>query len=162
MIRIVLLAILILIPQKGNHPRFEDYNVPKSFKGRPARVNLSSHPLAKRFRSVLNQGEARGPNFADQFTIVRWGCGSNCIMFAIIDAQDGRVFVSPEPIAFDLLYRKDSRLLIVDPIDSLSYESSGGHAPLGILTRYFLWQNHRLVQIDSTDKPIDLEYRRGE
>ncbi len=58
-----------------DYPRFEAFSTPV-ISLKPARVDLESHPLAKRYRTRLREGAAEGPNFAGHFTIVGWGCGT--------------------------------------------------------------------------------------
>jgi len=68
-----------------------------------------------------------GANFAGHYAIVQWGCGSPCLMAAIVDLVNGRVLPPPfhhgpghnyfpVPWAFPrspaLSYRLYSRLLI--------------------------------------------------
>jgi len=70
-----------------------------------------------------------GPNFAGHYVIVTWGCGSPCLMAAIVDLETGRVLPPPFyhgpghsyfqvpwafPMAPALAYRLDSRLLIAN------------------------------------------------
>ena len=52
------------LPRKATPPRFEDYPVRERFTGRPAPVDLSSDPRARRYRTVLREGARKGPNFA--------------------------------------------------------------------------------------------------
>src|SRR2546423_11174330 len=73
-------------------PHFEQYAVADTFRGPSAPVDLTSEPGARRFRTVLTQGAAGGVNFAGHFTIVTWGCGTQCQSYAVIDASTGRVF----------------------------------------------------------------------
>ena len=75
--------------------------------------------------SWKNAKEKAGPNFAGQYIVVRWGCGSNCLMMAIADAQTGKVLGSPIPgvgtelyVSMDMMgegeidFRLDSSLMI--------------------------------------------------
>jgi hypothetical protein len=111
-------------------PRFEDYATVAASPGKPAPVNLASHPRAKQFRTALRDGVSAGPDFAGYYTIVGWGCGGGCLDFAIVDAANGRVFFPPdistvsvanvdqakdeaEPKFDALRYRLDSNLLMV-------------------------------------------------
>ena len=94
----------------------------------------------RRYRTVIRQGVTKGygvegsdgrqrpgPNFAGHFFIITWGCGSPCLMAAIVDATIGRVY--PPPFHYSnpghvyfqvrwefpetaLDYRLDSRLII--------------------------------------------------
>lgn len=126
-------AVIAADLRRADAPLFEDFRVEPVSEGRPAAVNLKSHPLARRYMTVLRAGAQKGPNFAGHYTVVGWGCGSSCIRLAVIDTRNGAVFV---PEAFDsvsgvrvnslgfepagardgywgLRYRVDSRLLIV-------------------------------------------------
>ena len=108
-----------------NPPAFHDYPAVPA-RMRPAKVQLTS-PDARRMRTVLREGAAKGPNFAGHFSVVVWGCGSSCSDLAIVDARSGRVFfdesvddisgvhVGDEPGASDWAarFRLDSRLLAI-------------------------------------------------
>lgn len=102
-------------------PRFEDYPAHRSIS-RPVQPMLNN-ALAREFRTVLRQGITDGPDFAGDATIVRWGCGSSCYRWAIVDDRTGRVYAPPGEIGMmfgpsyfsdaGLHYRPDSRLLVV-------------------------------------------------
>ena len=72
-------------------PRFEDYPA-TALAGPPAPVDLSSVAWAQTFRTTLVAGAARGPNFAGEFTIITWRCGTQCRSSAIVSARTGQVF----------------------------------------------------------------------
>ncbi len=36
-----------------------------------------------------------GPNFAGHYFVIRWGCGSQCVLMAIVDAKTGIVYDPP-------------------------------------------------------------------
>lgn len=93
-------------------PRFEDFRVVSKFSGQPAPVNLASHKEARRFRTMLREGAAKGPNFAGHDTVVTWGCGTACQMAAVVDAGDGKVSFAPFTTSMGASYRLDSRLFI--------------------------------------------------
>jgi hypothetical protein len=117
--------------RRSDAPRFEQFRLDERFTGKTATVNLSSHAMAPRYRTVLRKGSAAGPNFAGHYTIVAWGCGISCVTFAIVDARTGSVHFPKdfravlgngldtddfEPTGTDywgLRYRLDSRLLIL-------------------------------------------------
>jgi hypothetical protein len=72
----------------------------------PANVGPLQHPVAPRvasgkahrFRTVLRQAAANGPNFNRRYRTVVWGCGTNCVEWAIIDLSDGSVWFAPQPL----------------------------------------------------------------
>ncbi len=133
-------------------PRFEDFPVSRKFTGKAVPVNLRSHPLARKFRTMLRASAEEGPNFAGHYTVTHWGCGSNCWSIAIIDARNGNVYFprelpslgvgivlegdnDEEPLRFSL----GSRLLIAEgfPFFSERENLEGGRY-------YFKWENNRL------------------
>ncbi len=64
------------------------------------------------FRTRIRNGVAAGskPNFAGHYFVIEWGCGSQCVMMATIDAKTGKVYEPP-------LSAKGSLWL---PLDNLS------------------------------------------
>ena len=124
--------------------RFEDFAIAEAFQGPSVAPVLASFE-ERRYRTVIRRGvdkgwgaedgttgkelAAPGPNFAGHYVIVTWGCGSPCMMAAIVDLKSGRVFPPPfhhgpghsyfqVPWAFPaqpaLAYRLNSRLLIAN------------------------------------------------
>src|SRR5438552_2640156 len=98
-------------------PRFAEFKIENIFKGKPAAPILAS-PEERRFRTVLREGAQEGPNFAGHYTVVEWGCGTECWQAAIIDTETGRVFPPPLKGGFGyfqsswLHFQLRSRLLI--------------------------------------------------
>jgi hypothetical protein len=116
----------------ANAPRFAQYYVKTEKLKKAAKVNLNSHPKARRYRTVLRLGAEEGPNFAGHYAVVGWGCGTSCVMFAIVDLKSGSVifpndFTTVTGLHFEadefekagsgpfwgLRYKLDSRLLVV-------------------------------------------------
>jgi hypothetical protein len=77
--------------QSEHLPRFEDYPVTNRFRGRVAPVLIESAAYGRMFRTRLREGSHNGPNFAGEFTVVVWGCGTSCQYVAIVDARTGRL-----------------------------------------------------------------------
>jgi hypothetical protein len=71
-------------------PAFRDFPVSPSVPARPAKPKLIS-PDARMFRTTLQEGAAKGANFAGHYAIVVWGCGSSCSDLAIVDTRSGDV-----------------------------------------------------------------------
>src|ERR1051326_7365822 len=99
--------------------QFASYPAASRFHTAPAPVDLRSHKLARRFRTVLRKGAARGPNFAGAFTIVTWGCGSSCRLLAVVSARSGRVYGPGMQYMVAVAFKPSSRLLLIDPPDSV-------------------------------------------
>jgi hypothetical protein len=68
------------------------------------------------FRTRLREGARKGPNFAGAFTVVVWGCGSSCQIVAVVDAMTGALSEQTLRTTNGVEYRRDSRLLIADPL----------------------------------------------
>jgi hypothetical protein len=115
-----------VLAQQTATPRFEDYPVTEMFTGKPAEPILSS-PEIRRYRTRIRNGvstaadvwngswrnpiKKEGPNFAGHYFVIRWGCGSECVMMAIVDAKTGIVYDPP-------LSGVGSELFV--PLDNLS------------------------------------------
>ncbi len=107
---------------------------------------------------VMREGkEQPGPNFAGQYVVIEWGCGSECGRMAIVDALTGKVYsppissegfilpllprkVSGDPDAFvpgvaEVEFRINSGLMIIEANPALSKGRIN-------YTHYFLWQNN--------------------
>ncbi len=129
-------------------PRFEDYPVRGSFIGTPSPVDLRSHPKARLFRTMLRNGAKTGPNFAGYYTIVHWGCGSDCRMIAVVDCRNGRVYFAPFTVSPGIGqdFRIDSNLFIANPP-----ERSGFKPGDPMLDQYqpswHVWRGGRFVQL---------------
>lgn len=72
---------------------FDKYPVNTIFKGTPSKnIDITTHPWAHQFRTMLREGAKKGVNFAGHYTIATWGCGTGCFEFGIIDVHTGKVF----------------------------------------------------------------------
>lgn len=80
------------VPAATAEPTFADFPAQPAFAGAPAPVDLTSPSWAHTFRTTLREGAVTGPNFAGEFTIITWGCGTMCRSYAIVSARTGRVF----------------------------------------------------------------------
>jgi hypothetical protein len=136
-------------------PQFEDFPADVDTIDEPAPVDLTGNPEARRFRTALSLDAVKGPNFAGHYTIAGWGCGMECSSWAIVDALTGRVFFPknfkwdgghnididdiPPDNYYGLLYRRDSKLLIV------LGEPQSEPAREGIA--YLLWNGSSLKQL---------------
>ena len=158
---------LSVIPGPGatdDTPRFEDYPATEVFAGTPAEPILST-PETRRYGTRIRNGvltgsdvwigswknpiKRRGPNFAGHYFVIRWGCGSQCVMMATVDAKTGSVYDPPLAdqgslhVPLDNLsdeevdLRPDSSLLVLrDACKDFKNRKSCG-------TYYFNWvENH--------------------
>jgi hypothetical protein len=130
-------------------PRFADYPAGEKFTGKPVAPVLASAE-ARRYRTMIRQDAAAGPNFAGHYTIAQWGCGSTCIGFAIVNAKTGAVHFHPTisramqvPYQTDsvLQFHLDSRLLVI------AGETEGPQGQSSTGKFYYEWKDDRFALI---------------
>jgi hypothetical protein len=135
-------------------PVFADHPVTERFTGTPAMPDLASAPDAKQFATRINEGAKKGPNFAGHYTIIEWGCGSECQRSAIVDAKTGAVYFPDFTSSWGMLYRPDSSLLIVNPIDPRAVADD--RVPAWMATEFYQWDGRKLIKLaESKDLIID-------
>ncbi len=78
-------------------PRFSDYPAIGKYNGRNSAVVLRSKD-DREFRTQLRSAARQTPNFAGHYIVAAWGCGSACLMGAVIDANSGNVQWLPHTI----------------------------------------------------------------
>jgi len=108
---------LFAIAEDNQVPRFSDYHVSSNYNGKRAEVMLStSHERA--FRTRLRKASKRSPNFAGEYVLTTWGCGTSCLDGAVVSLRTGRVVFLPGTICCwegggeKLIFRKNSRLIV--------------------------------------------------
>ena len=135
----------VLISAQQAVPRFEDFPVEAMFDRTPAPVILAS-ARARMFRTVLTMQAKERPNFAGQYRVATWGCGSDCHAFAIINAKTGTVYFHPDALWIGGLpgndedriqFRKNSRLFVL----------AGARNDQGEGKYYYEWTGTRLKLI---------------
>jgi hypothetical protein len=173
-----ILFVTIAVPESvfGAHPpRFDDYPATATFTGEPAPPRLVE-PAQKMYRTRITEGvakgwgverdgkEQKGPNFAGDVIVIQWGCGSPCLMMALVNARTGEVSYPPISIegigrhtfALPLLipplavsrnaeveFRLNSRLMIV-------HATLAQTADRPSYTYYFLWSDGRWTLLQKT------------
>jgi hypothetical protein len=96
MIDRVLLALLAAgFLSAASSTEFARHPAAPRLKGRPATPKLVTKQ-ARLFRTRLRQEAAEGPNFNGHYRVASWGCGTNCIEWAVIDLLTGDVWTAPE------------------------------------------------------------------
>jgi hypothetical protein len=99
---------------------------------------------------MIRRDAAAGPNFAGRYTIAKWGCGSTCIGFAVVDARTGQVYSHPTisramqvPYQIEdvLQFRPDSRLLII------AGETEGPRGAASVGKFYYEWRDNRFSPV---------------
>jgi hypothetical protein len=77
-------------------PKFEDFRIPATamFNGAPAAPQFQTRGQ-REFRTMIRQAAKKGPNFAGNYTIAEWGCGTACEQIAVVDLRSGDVYDGP-------------------------------------------------------------------
>ena len=76
--------------------KFEKYKPNKISVKKKAKINYSSNPTAKEYRTRITDGYKSGDiNFAGHYITISWGCGTGCMSGAMVDIQDGKVYDLP-------------------------------------------------------------------
>lgn len=89
---IVSVAAQSILANESETLGFEGYVIeaePKNLTS--SKVDLSSHPRARMFRTRLGRGAEKGANFAGHYALVSWGCGSECQGSLVVDLTSGKV-----------------------------------------------------------------------
>lgn len=129
----------------NNIPQFEEYAA-NIYRGSVHSPELLSHPDARTYRTRLRDAAKGEVNFAGEYVLTTWGCGTTCLMGAVINAKSGEVHFLPGSICcwFEagedvnpIDYRIDSNLIIFtgllneqDPIGTHYFEFSDGEFQL--------------------------------
>jgi hypothetical protein len=142
-------------------PSFNNYPADIKEVVSKSKLDLTSNPIAKKYRTVLRQEMAKGPNYAGHYRVAFWGCGTSCAMFAVVDLKSGTVMTTREFSAVagvhlaadDFLqgtksdswafrYKNDSSLLVILGAPDEDESRAGAY--------YFVLQDERLRLIHTT------------
>jgi len=105
--------------QKGRLPAYEDYPTSAVFTGKQADANLDT-AQKRNYRTQIRRISRRFANFAGEFVLGEWGCGTSCLYGAVVNPRTGQVVFLPGSVCCwggdedRLQYRTDSRLLIAN------------------------------------------------
>ena len=128
-------------PERGNldlregppRPRFRDYKVKNIYRGNPAAPIITKE--SRTFRSMIRRGANSNVEFAGHYTVPRWGCGTNCNGFVIVDSKTGKIYAG----------------FGVHGLPFAWVEEHGGDA----IERMEFYPNSRLLQINACPNEVD-------
>jgi hypothetical protein len=134
-------VLLALGVHQGTLPGFADFPADVMAIATPAAPDLGSHPMARRYRTMLSRAAKQRPDFAGHYTIARIGCGVSCIQIAVIDSTNGHVYFPTDPEIvqwagwwhdpYGPQYLLSGRLLVVYGVVGADSDAYGA--------TYFLW-----------------------
>lgn len=128
-------------PAEPTDPRFAEYPPGEAFSGKPAEVDVASHPSAETFQSFLRKGSAGGPNFSGHLTLVSMGCGANCQGWMVVDARTGKVY-DGFTSSVGAEFRRDSSLVIANPPGAVTPACK-------CATELYAWKGERLDRLET-------------
>jgi hypothetical protein len=99
-------------------PTFQQYRVAQIYRGKTAMPVFTTRQ-EREFRTQIRRQAAKGPNFAGHYTLVTWGCGTQCTSFVIVDARTGRILSRAQrENAASPFCNLDSRLMVTEEVPS--------------------------------------------
>jgi hypothetical protein len=144
-------------PVEGSRWSFEHFPSVAGFRGTPARPALLTH-YEREFRTEIRTQARTGPNFAGHYTVAKWGCGSPCVAFAIINARTGTVYAPVDPdLAVACADQNRSDASLDFKIESRLIMATGFSKKFGCGTNYFEWDGSRLKLIHFEPWPVPHE-----
>lgn len=106
-------------------------------------LNFKKYEYKKMFITATKEGvKEYGVNFAGKFCFVSWGCGSPCQTSAVVDMESGIVY-NGLPSAVGYKFKKNSKILIVNPPDSTNYYSKHRWVPY---PEEYIWTGKKFVK----------------
>lgn len=131
------------------NPDFSEYAIEREiYQGEIAEVDFDTYPDARTFQTRIREGVSEGANFAGNYAIASWGCGTNCQGHAIVNVENGSILPIPLVSWFDISYSPTSTLLIVNPQENIPAQSD---LFAEVTTEYLSLEDNALVPICETE-----------
>ena len=98
-------------------PKFSEY-LSDIYDGPRAKVNLLTD-FDKNFRTRIRNTQSQPINFAGEYILSTWGCGTSCLMGVAVNARTGQVVELPGSVCCwkgageRTIFKKNSRLLVL-------------------------------------------------
>ncbi|MEZ5792130.1 MAG: hypothetical protein R3D34_15585 [Nitratireductor sp.] len=117
----VLLLLLTIGVAGAQGFQFRDYPA-DIYYGPSQPPDLNSHPDARTYRTRIREAARAPVNFAGEYVLATWGCGSSCLMGAAVNVRTGEVQFLPGTIccwfeagdnANPIEFQADSNLLVL-------------------------------------------------
>lgn len=117
-------------------PQFKDFPVTGKYAGKNAAVIITGQD--RTYRTRLREASQEKPNFAGHYILTAWGCGTGCLMGAVIDANTGTVHWFPHTICCwneierdesfrPIVFRSNSRLIVFTGLRNEQEGDQGAH-----------------------------------
>jgi len=134
---------------------FGQFSVSSIYKGKTRLPDFAGRDRDyKTYRTRIREGLKEGPNFAGQFSVIQFGCGTGCSFAFVASNKSGQVFSFPrggeENMYMQIEKKLDSRLLIVQ---------WGNYDSNSCTIEYFEWNGTSAIALDqSSVGPLEACY----
>lgn len=136
---------------EASTPTFSDYPTEDEILATTTVViDYSTYPEAKEYITEFSNTLLEGVNFAGLYTVVSWGCGSNCQLSAVVNRKTGTIINYGLLSEYGLAFEKDSRLLVVNPKSNLPKEEKASGKSPQASTAYFIVKDDTFVPLTVT------------
>ncbi len=136
-------------------PAFSEYRRVEHSELRLEAIDFDSHPDARNFRTRLEENLGDYANFAGQFILTMWGCGTMCQQIALIEVETGRVFMPEEFVSsFGVCFKESSSLLILNPVDKAFIDDMDGELPAWFNVHYYHWNGRAAEHLLDSRQPV--------
>lgn len=120
---------------------FSDFNDIKKYSGDIADIKFASTTWSKKVTTTISKVVDRGPTFAGKYTVVTYVCGKECQRSTIVNVETGEVVADGLRSVYDVSYRLNSRLFIVNPKKNLPKKTE---LKEGVSTDYYVLQDGQM------------------
>jgi hypothetical protein len=128
--------------------KFENFKVVEKYKGTIAKFDKNSFKdLPKEYLETIQSQykKEKRPNFAGQYIIVTWACGTACQMHAIIDVKTGKTLEYLNS-SLGLSFRNNSYLLISNPPSNEVWNEES--RKIFGEPKFMVFKNQKLIEIE--------------
>ena len=144
------------LPSSGNlqsqtPPKFNEYPS-EVFAGPRATAKLVSD-FDKNFRTRIKKTQSQPINFAGEYVLSTWGCGTSCSVGVAVSARTGKVVELPGSICCwqgegdNVIFKKNSRLLVIAGL--INEEGENG-------THFYEIKNDLFLHVKTIKNSIEL------
>lgn len=99
---------------EGVQRLFKHFECPVEYSTLDRELDKTSFEEWSNFKTVITEGSKKEVNYGGRFILISWGCGTECMTGAVIDASTGVIYGLPTA-EWGYEYKKESLLLIVNP-----------------------------------------------
>jgi hypothetical protein len=149
--RLLLIVFLLPLVLMAAPLKFESYSVVLHPITKYAPTKIPKSGIDWKMEDFLQYTDKDALNFADNYTLVKVGCGTGCVEYCLIDRVSGMVYPGTDfnqdfpnnyngPAGFQ--FHRDSKLLVVYHADSFEYP---------VHVSYYVWEDKKLKLLQTDE-----------